>query len=84
MFDPDVFRKQIHCVEESTCNIVVTFRRPPQWFGAHGIVSPLPPPRYAPVSSMAHFPIIFALAYFEKHDLLQSFFRYGIEMVHNF
>jgi len=33
---------------------------------------------------MAHFPIIFALAYFEKHDLLQSFFRYGIEMVHNF
>jgi len=34
MFEPEVFRKQMHCTEESTCNIVETFRRPPQSFGA--------------------------------------------------
>jgi len=32
MFVPEVFRKQMHCVEESACNIVRTFRRPPQSF----------------------------------------------------
>jgi len=32
MFEAEVFRKQIHYTEESTCDIVVvgTFRRPPQ------------------------------------------------------
>jgi len=30
MFEPGVFRKQMHCIEESTCDIVGTFRRPPQ------------------------------------------------------
>ena len=29
-------------VEESTCNIVGTFRRPPQWFGSRGIGPSLP------------------------------------------
>ena len=33
----------MYCIEESTCDIVGTFRRPPQLFGARGIVSPLPP-----------------------------------------
>jgi len=28
MFEPEVFRKQMHCIEESTCDIVATFRRP--------------------------------------------------------
>jgi len=32
-FEPDVFRKQMHCIEESTCDIVGTFR-------ALGIVRP--------------------------------------------
>jgi len=28
IFEPEVFRKQMYRVEESTCDIVVTFRRP--------------------------------------------------------
>jgi len=28
MLEPEVFRKQMHCIEESTCDIVGTFRRP--------------------------------------------------------
>jgi len=34
MFEPDVFRKQIFCIETSTGDIVGTFRRPPKLFGA--------------------------------------------------
>jgi len=57
MFEPEVFRKQMYCIEESICVIVGTFRRPPQWFVApivirrSGICAPLVPPRYvsAPV-----------------------------------
>ena len=41
MFEPEVFRKQMCCVDERTCDIVGTFRGPPQWFGARGIVLPL-------------------------------------------
>ena len=29
MFEPEVFRKQMFCIEESICDICVTFRRPP-------------------------------------------------------
>ena len=28
MLEPEVFRKQMHCIEECTCDIVGTFRRP--------------------------------------------------------
>jgi len=28
MFEPELFRKQIYCIEENTCNIFGTFRRP--------------------------------------------------------
>jgi len=28
MFEPEVFRKQMYCIEESTCDISGTFRRP--------------------------------------------------------
>jgi len=61
MFEPEVFRKQIYCIEESTCDIVGTFRSlpqsfgaPPQWFGASIVIrrpgncDPLSPPHYAP------------------------------------
>jgi len=34
MFEPKVFQKQMYCIEESTCDIVGTFRRLPQSFGA--------------------------------------------------
>jgi len=34
MFEPEVFRKQIYCIEENTCDLVGTFRRP-------GIFAPL-------------------------------------------
>jgi len=30
MSEPEVFRKQMHCIEESICDIVGTFRRPLQ------------------------------------------------------
>ena len=32
MFEPEVFPKQIYCIEEGTCDIVGTFRRPPKCF----------------------------------------------------
>jgi len=35
IFEPDVFWKQIYRIEESTCDIVGTFWRPPQSFGAY-------------------------------------------------
>jgi len=49
-----VFRKQLYCIEESTCDIVGTFRCPPQWFGVPIMIwrqriVPACPPRYAPV-----------------------------------
>jgi len=34
IFEPEVFRKEIHCVEESSCEIVKTFRCPQQTFCA--------------------------------------------------
>jgi len=49
MFEPEVFRKQMYCIEENICDIVGTFRRPPQSFGAlvvtrrPGIVTPFAP-----------------------------------------
>jgi len=45
--EPDVFRKQMYDIEESTCDIVGTFRHPPQWFGTREIVASFPT-RYAP------------------------------------
>jgi len=53
VFEPEVFRKQMYCVEESTCDNVGTFRRSPQSFGAPTVIwrqgncSPLVSPRYA-------------------------------------
>ena len=41
IFETKIFPEQMYCIEESTCDIVGTFRRP-QWFGARGIC----PPRY--------------------------------------
>jgi len=38
IFEPEVFRKQMYCIEESTCDIVGTLRRPPQWFGWHVVI----------------------------------------------
>jgi len=34
VFESEVFQKQMYCIEEGTCDIVGTFRRPPQSFGA--------------------------------------------------
>jgi len=41
MFEPEVYRKQMYCIEEITCVIVGTFRRP-------GNCASLAPTRYAP------------------------------------
>ena len=54
IFESEVFRRQMYCIEEFTCDIVGTFRRPrsqsappqyfspPEWFGARVITPPLP------------------------------------------
>jgi len=57
MFEPEVFRNQMYCVEESTCDNVLRPHRsdsaPSQSFGAHAVIwrprnCPPPwPPRYA-------------------------------------
>jgi len=50
LFEPEVFQKQMYCIEQSTCDIVGTFLVPTaQWFGApilihaRGIVTPFLP-----------------------------------------
>jgi len=43
MFEPEFFRKLMYCIEENTCDIVGTFRCPPQSFGAQGMVPPTAP-----------------------------------------
>ena len=65
MFEPKVFRKQMYCVEESTCDTDGSFRRFPQSFGASivfprpgNFAPPLAPPRYATESTIGTFLII--------------------------
>jgi len=54
MFEPEVFRKQMYCIEESTCNIVGTFPNPPaiiqrpHCLSEPGELRSPCPPRYAP------------------------------------
>jgi len=38
MFETEVFWKQMYCVDESACDIVGTFRRPAQPFGAPTVI----------------------------------------------
>ena len=63
MFEPEVFRKQTYFIEGSTCDIVGTFPRSPQWLGtpmvivARVIMPPLPP-RYAPAVLLANEAIL--------------------------
>ena len=52
MFKPVVFRKQVCCIEESTCDIVGTFRRPHQRFGVLVVIRR--PGNYAPPSGVAN------------------------------
>jgi len=56
MPEPEVFQKQMYCVEESTFDIVGTFRRPtviwyPLVIRRPGNCAPLAPSRYAPEST---------------------------------
>ena len=60
MFKSEVFRKQMYCIAENTCDIVGTSRRRPQWFcaplmirrplndSAPGELCPSFPHRYTP------------------------------------
>jgi len=47
VFEPEIFRKHIYCIEESTCDIVGTFLHPPQSFGAPAVIR-LPHSDWAP------------------------------------
>jgi len=38
MFEPEIFRKQTYCIEESASEIVGTFRRPPQSFSVPAMI----------------------------------------------
>jgi len=46
VFQPEVFRKHMYCIEESTCNILGAFGAP-CIDSAPGNCSPLTPPCYA-------------------------------------
>ena len=60
LFEPEVFRKEIYCIEGSNCEIVGTIWRPQQIFGAAAVIRrphndpapgelfPLSPRSYAP------------------------------------
>jgi len=54
MFETEIFRKQMYCIEGSTCNIVRAFRCLPQPFLAPAVIrrqgscAPLAPLRYDP------------------------------------
>jgi len=41
IFEPEVFRKLMYFIEESTCDIVVTFRRPGNRASFAPLVTPL-------------------------------------------
>jgi len=47
MFEPEVFRKQMYCIEESAYDVVGTFRRP-RSDATPGQLHPSCPRRYAP------------------------------------
>jgi len=50
VFEPEIFRRQVYCIEESTCDIVATFRQSSQSFGSPTVIGrpvncdPLGPP----------------------------------------
>ena len=48
VFEPDVFRKQMRCIEENTCDIVGTFRRSPAVIRRPGNCFPLATPLTTP------------------------------------
>jgi len=53
MFESEVFRNQVYCIKESTCDIVWAFQSPAVNWRPHSDLAPgelcLPfPPRYAP------------------------------------
>jgi len=41
MFEPELFRQQMYCIEENTCDIVGTFRRPGHCAPLFPLVTPL-------------------------------------------
>jgi len=43
MFEPEVFRKQLYCIEQSTCDIVRTFHSPGNCSPLSPLVTPLVP-----------------------------------------
>jgi len=54
MFEPEIFRKEIYCIEESTCEIVRTFERRSRYLAPTAVIrrpgnyAPLQIRRYAP------------------------------------
>jgi len=60
LFEPEIFWKQIYCIEECTCDIVGTFQRHPQSFGALVVIrrpgncALLAPPRYALCTTLTY------------------------------
>jgi len=49
MFELEVFRKQMYCIEESTCDIVGTFRRPHSDLAPGELCPPCPLPLVTPL-----------------------------------
>jgi len=51
MFEPEIFRNRMYCIEESTCDIVGTFRRP-RSHSAPGKLCPPCPPSLRPCAGL--------------------------------
>ena len=56
MFEAEVFRKQMYCIEESICDYSGDFSAAPAVIRRPGNCSPLSPSRYAPVPSIEFWP----------------------------
>ena len=69
IFEREVFRKQMYCFEESTCDIAGTFRPPLQWFCARESCSSCPP-RYAPAGGLQVFFLVPLADYVETGSVL--------------
>ena len=68
MFEPEIFRKQMYCIEESTSDIVGTFRRP-HIDSAPGKLCPLALRRYAPGENREILKDIIANCFLVKQQL---------------
>jgi len=72
MFETEIFRKQIYCIEKSTCNIFGSFRRPSSDSAPMELFPPCTP-RYTPERTLCLW-TIFVSCLAKKQHLDESVF----------